>query len=396
MTTTPATTRVAIIGAGPAGLLLSHLLADAGIDSIVVDQRSRTDIEHTIRAGILEQSTVELLASSGASDRILQVGQRHDGVELRFDGEGHRIDFAGLTGRGVWLYPQHEVLIDLIGARLAAGQDLRFETTAVSIDDSDAARPRVLVRDAEGAETWIEAEFLVGADGSRSIVRPAVTGSSHGGHFREYPFAWFGILCEAPPSSEELIYSASDRGFALISRRSDTVQRMYLQCDPEMDPDAMTDREIWDELQARTQGHPLAEGRIFQRDVLRFRSFVAERLVRGRIAIIGDAAHTVPPTGAKGANLAVADVVLLEHALRALLLDGDGRPLDAFTEAALDRIWKAQHFSWWMTSMLHTAPEASSFDRQRQRGELRAVVGSESARRFLAECYTGWPFTRLP
>ncbi len=386
-------TRVAIIGAGPAGLLLSHLLDAAGIESIVIDQRSRDDIEHTIRAGILEQSTVELLAQVGASDRILTAGHRHDGIELRFGGDGHRIDFAGLTGRGVWLYPQHEVLIDLIAARVAAGQDLRFETTALGIDDSDPERPRVAVRDAEGRESVIEAEFVVGADGSRSIARATVTGSPTGGHFREYPFAWFGILCEAPPSSDELIYSSSDRGFALISQRSATVQRMYLQCDPELDPESMSERQIWDELQARVDGHTLAEGPIFQRDVLRFRSFVAHELVKGRVAIIGDAAHTVPPTGAKGMNLAVADVVLLEHALRALLLDGDSRPLEEFPERALERIWKAQHFSWWMTSMLHTAPDATEFDTRRQRGELNAVVGSEAARRYLAECYTGWPFS---
>ncbi|PPL19433.1 FAD-dependent monooxygenase, partial [Microterricola pindariensis] len=221
--------------------------------------------------------------------------------------------------------------------------------------------------------------------------RTAVTGSPTGGYFREYPFAWFGILTEAPPSAEELIYSSSPAGFALISQRSPEVQRMYFQCDPDADPNALTDAEIWATLQERVPGTELAEGPIFQRDVLRFRSFVAHELRHGRVALVGDAAHTVPPTGAKGMNLAVADVLLLNRALRALLLEGDERPLDGYADTALRRIWKAQHFSWWMTSMLHTAPDASDFDQRRQLGELRGVVESEAGSAYLAEAYTGWP-----
>jgi p-hydroxybenzoate 3-monooxygenase len=389
-------TRVAIVGAGPAGLLLSHLLAASGIESIVVDSRTREQIENTIRAGILEQGTVDLLVSSGASTRVLEDGNRHDGIELRFAGEGHRIDFPELTGRSVWLYPQHEVLRDLVATRLAAGQDLRLGATVEQVADAASDHPRIIGTDAEGQPFEIEADFVVGADGSRSVVRPFVTGSSTGGYFREYPFAWFGILCEAPPSSEELIYSNSSEGFALISQRSATVQRMYFQCDPDADPDALSEEQIWAELQARVPGTTLNEGHIFQRDVLRFRSFVAHELRRGRVALIGDAAHTVPPTGAKGMNLAVGDVVLLHRALTALLLENDERPLDAFAETALRRIWKAQHFSWWMTNMLHVAPDASDFDRMRQLGELRSVVESEAGRTYLAEAYTGWPFeTRL-
>ncbi len=384
-------TRVAIIGAGPAGLLLAHLLANSGIESVVIDQRTREEIETTIRAGILEQGTVEILDESGASDRVRTVGHRHDGIELRFAGEGHRIDFAGLVGRGVWLYPQHEAMKDLIAVRLAAGQDLRFGVTAERVEGAETDRPRVIAIDAEGEPLEIEAEFVVGADGSRSVARAAVTGSQTGGYFREYPFAWFGILCEAPPSAPELIYSNSPNGFALISQRSATVQRMYLQCDPELDPDSMSERQIWDALQASVDGHDLIEGPIFQRDVLRFRSFVAHELLHGRVALIGDAAHTVPPTGAKGMNLAVADVVLLDKALRAFLLEGDSRLLEAFPETALHRIWKAQHFSWWMTNMLHVAPDATDFDRLRQLGELRTVVESEAGRHYLAEAYTGWP-----
>ena len=249
----------------------------------------------------------------------------------------------------------------------------------------------MIATDADGGALEIEADFVVGADGSRSVARAAVTGSSTGGYFREYPFAWFGILTEAPPSAEELIYSNSPDGFALISQRSPTVQRMYFQCDPDADPDALSESEIWEALQARVPGTTLVEGPIIKRDVLRFRSFVAHELRHGRVALVGDAAHTVPPTGAKGMNLAVADVILLERALRALLLDNDERAIDAYAEKALRRIWKAQHFSWWMTSMLHVAPDASDFDRLRQLGELRSVVESEAGRTYLAEAYTGWP-----
>ncbi len=390
-------TRVAIVGAGPAGLVLSHLLEQAGIESIVLDSRSREDIEGTIKAGILEQGSVDLLATIGGTSRVHSLGDRHDGIVLGFAGETHRIDFPSLTGRSVWLYPQHEVLIDLIAARLAAGQDLRFGATVTDIEGVESDRPRVLGTDAEGSPFEIEAEFIVGADGSHSVVRPVVTGPSRqGGYFREYPFAWFGILCEAPKSSEELIYSNSAEGFALVSQRSETVQRMYFQCDPHADPNALSDAEIWDTLQARTPGTDLEEGPIFQRDVLRFRSFVSHELRNGRAALVGDAAHTVPPTGAKGMNLAIADVILLNEALQELLLRDSENGLDRYAEVASKRIWKAQNFSWWMTSMLHNTPEASDFDRLRQLGELRTIVESEAGRTYLAEAYTGWPFeTRL-
>lgn len=383
-------TVVVIVGAGPAGLLLSHLLHRDGIPSIVLESRTREQVESTIRAGILENGTVDLLVETGASDRVLVDGHRHEGIELQFDGRGHRIDFARLVGRAVYLYPQHEVLKDLVARRLADAGDVRFGWSVESVTDVDGS-PRIAGTDAEGRPFELTGEFVIGGDGSRSVARTAVVGSSTGGYFREYPFAWFGILCEAPPSSEELIYANSAEGFALISQRSATVQRMYLQCDPDQDPDAWSDAQIWDMLQSRVEGRTLAEGPIFQRDVLRFRSFVAHRLRRGRAFLVGDAAHTVPPTGAKGMNLAIHDVRLLHEGLAAFHRGEGEALLDSYEERALRRIWRAQHFSWWMTSMLHSTPDASEFDRRRQLGELESVVASDAGSTYLAEAYTGWP-----
>ncbi len=388
-------TQVAIVGAGPAGLLLSHLLAAEGIDSIILEQRSRADIEGTVKAGTLEYGTVQLLKESGATRNAETVAQQHDGIELWFDGEPHRLDFTRLTGKHAYLYPQHRVLIDQLATRIDAGQDIRFETNVVTVEDADSELPRVVAVDAEGAQTEITVDFVVGADGSRSVIRTLVAGSTHDGYFREYPFAWFGILCHAPRSSKDLMYCNSPDGFALISQRTDTIQRMYFQCDPETDPDSYTEAELWVELQKRIPGKTLKEGPIFQRDVLRFRSFVASTLRKGRLALIGDAAHTVPPTGAKGLNLAVADTVLLADMLVALFRDNDAAPLDDFSERALKRIWKAQHFSWWMTNLTHLAPDATEFDRRRQLGELRALFSSDGGQQYLAEFYVGWPFERL-
>lgn len=385
---------VLIVGAGPAGLLLSHLLHRAGIASVVLESRTREEVESTIRAGILENGTVDLLVESGASDRVLVDGHRHEGIELQFGGESHRIDFERLVGRAVYLYPQHEVLKDLVARRLADDGDVRFGWSVEAVHDVESDAPRVRGTDADGAPFELVADYVVGADGSRSATRAAVVGSMTGGYFREYPFAWFGILCEAPPSSAELIYANSPAGFALISQRSATVQRMYLQCDPEQDPDAWSDAQIWDMLQERVEGRTLAEGPIFQRDVLRFRSFVAWSLRKGRAFLVGDAAHTVPPTGAKGMNLAINDVRLLSAGLIAALRGEGTAGLDRYEDDALHRIWRAQHFSWWMTSMLHLTPDASDFDRRRQLGELESVVASDAGSTYLAEAYTGWPFER--
>lgn len=385
-------TQVGIIGAGPAGLLLAHMLEREGISSIVIDGRDRADIEQTIRAGILEQGTIEVLDEIVPNHRARSVGYRHEGVEFHFDGGAHRIDFTELVDRAVWLYPQHEVLIDLLAAADERGLDIRLETTAHDVVDVDGASPRILAAAKDGAPLEIACDFVVGADGSRGITRGIVNTDRRDGHFREYPFAWFGILCEAPPSAPELIYAAGERGFALISQRNERVQRMYLQCDPEMPADAMRDEEIWDELQARVAGTELQRGPIFQRDVLRFRSFVAARLRRGSALLVGDSAHTVPPTGAKGMNVAVADVVLLRRALVDHYAGRGDAALDAYEDDALERIWQAQHFSYWMTSMLHAAPEETGFDARRRLAELRTVVGSRAGRQFLAEGYTGWPF----
>ncbi|MFF3731222.1 4-hydroxybenzoate 3-monooxygenase [Streptomyces sp. NPDC002476] len=385
-------TRVGIVGAGPAGLMLSHLLARAGIDSVAIDLRSREEIERTHRAGILEQDSVDLLVDTGVSDRVHRDGYRHDGIELAFGGGSHRIDFRGLVGASTYLYPQQDVFTDLADARERDGGDVRFGVTDVSVDDLLSA-PVMRFTDVDGAAHEVRAEFLVGADGSRSLCRRMVPEAGRRQYFREYPFAWFGVLAEAPPSAPELIYNHSPRGFALISQRTETLQRMYFQCDPAEDADAWSDERIWAELQARVgaNGHVLKEGPITSRTVLPFRSFVQEPMHHGRLVLVGDAAHTVPPTGAKGLNLALADVRVLAGELGRALAADDPAPLAGYSERALHRVWKAQHFSYWMTTMLHALPNATPFDVRRQEGELASVTGSAAGSTYLAEAYTGWP-----
>lgn len=394
MTVKQLTVPVAIVGAGPAGLMLAHLLGREGVPALNIDTRTREEIENTHRAGILEQGSVDLLVDSGVSERVLHDGYRHDGIELAFGGAGHRIDFAGLVGASTQLYPQTDVFIDLADARARDGGDVRFGVSDVSVSEV-AARPKVRFTDADGQQWQVGCEVLVGADGSRSVCRGEVPEARRRQYFREYPFAWFGILTEAPKSAPELIYNHSPQGFALISQRTETLQRMYFQCDPSEDVDDWSDDRIWSELCGRlgANGYVLQQGPITSRSVLPFRSFVQEPLRWGNLVLAGDAGHTVPPTGAKGLNLALADV----RVLAPLLLDalkGDDRALDEYSRRALSRVWKAQHFSYWMTTMLHSLPEASPFDVRRQEAELGTVTSSVAGSTFLAEGYTGWPSSR--
>jgi p-hydroxybenzoate 3-monooxygenase len=387
-------TTVGIVGAGPAGLLLSHLLSLSGIDSVVVDSRSRRDIEETVRAGILERGSVRLLAESGVSDRVLTEGHEHAGIELRFGGVSHRIDFRGLVGQSVWLYPQNDVFRDLADARERDGGDIRFGVSGTEVADITTGRPAMFVTGADGVRQEIRCSFLVGADGSRSVCRMQVPEAERRHYFREYPFAWFGVLAEAPPSAPELVYTHSERGFALISQRTPMLQRLYFQCDPDEDAGAWSEDRIWAEFQARVAGEDgfaLKEGRITDKAVLQFRSFVGEPMRYGSLLLAGDAAHTVPPTGAKGLNLALSDARVLADVLERAVRTRDRDVLDEYGPRALERVWKAQHFSYWMTTMLHQLPHATPFDARRQIGELQSVVTSAAGSAYLAEAYTGWP-----
>ena len=389
------TTQVAIMGAGPAGLMLSHLLAKEGIESTVIEIRSHKEISETVRAGILEHGSVNLLVDSDVSDRVLRDGDRHDGIELRFNGESHRIDFQDLVGESVWLYPQTDVFLDLAARRQADGGDVRYSVTDTTIYDLEG-EPKVWFTDAEGVEWELQADFIAGADGSRSHSRFQIPEAQRKWYFHEYPFAWFGILAEAPRSSDELIYANSENGFALISQRTETVQRMYFQCDPNEDVNDWSEDRIWDAFRSRVNGNgfELKEGPVIDKTVLKFRSFVHAPMRHGKLFLAGDAAHTVPPTGAKGLNLALHDVKVLFEGLDSFYKTGSTKLLDVYSDRALDRVWKAQHFSYWMTSMLHTPTDADDFARARQLGELSSVVSSRYGRAYLAEAYTGWPSGR--
>ena len=387
-------TRVGIVGAGPAGLLLSLMLARRGIDSIVVEARERDTIEATIRAGILEQPTVDLLAELGVAGRLRELGVVHEGTLFRFAGRNHRVDFKGLTGgRVATLYPQHEVLKDLIQARLAQGEIL-FGCKVSSVEDVERS-PIIRFSDQDGRHREVKCDVVVGADGSHGACRAAIPRERRHDYLRIYPFGWFGILCEAPPSAHELIYARHASGFALISNRSPTVQRMYFQCDPADRVDNWSEARIWTELQARVAGEDgfrLKEGRIFQKNIVPMRSFVLEPMQHGRLFLAGDAAHAVPPTGAKGLNLAASDVWLLDRALGEYFATSSTALTDAYSATALRRVWRTQHFSWWMTTMLHKFPDASEFDERRQLAELEFVTQNPDAARALATTYVGAPF----
>lgn len=385
-------TQVGILGAGPAGLQLAHLLQRAGIDSVVIDGRSREDIEGTVKAGILESPAVEVLVDTDVVSRDYVETMRHDGIEFHFDGHAHRFDFPKLTGKGVYLYPQHEVLKDQIKARVAAGVTPLFEHLADKVVDGPTG-PMIVGKNAQGEAFEISADFVIGADGSMSIAREYVTGNKFSGMAREYPFGWYGILVEAPPSSEELIYSRSEEGFVLISTRDEHIQRMYFQCDPNMDVNAVTDEQIWDKLQAGVATHELKRGPIFRKDVLKFRSYVHDSLRKNKVFLMGDAAHTVPPTGAKGLNLAFSDVLWLNRALREYYRSGSEQFLDSYQEDALKRIWKATNYSYMMTTMLHIAPDATEFDKKRQVADLYSHTESLAGQTFIAEGYVGWDYS---
>ncbi|HLS48524.1 MAG TPA: 4-hydroxybenzoate 3-monooxygenase [Actinomycetaceae bacterium] len=391
-------TNVAIIGAGPAGLMLSHLLHLRGIDSVVLDIQTREAIEGTIKAGVLEQSTVDLMCDAGVGERLLRDGSRHTAIKFAFAGAIHEVDMAELTGgRAVTVYAQHEVLKDLIARRLADGGDLRFGISETTVEDVEDDRPVVSFIE-NGRRRRLECDIVVGCDGSRTSTRFLIPENSvRTDYFRQYPFAWFGILAEAPPAAEGLVYARSERGFALISTRSPSVQRLYFQCDPATRAADWSDEQIWEELQARVTeaGITIPTGRIMQKDVLQFRSFVCEPMQYKRLFLAGDAAHTVPPTGAKGLNLAMADVYALDRALGSYYDTRDTGLLESYTGTVMGRVWRAQHFSWWMTSMLHRFPEVNGFDQRRQIAELEMAVHSPSASRMLAEHYAGLPLGEL-
>ena len=392
-------TQVGIVGSGPAGLLLSHLLHLHGIDSIVVERHTRQYVEDRVRAGVLEQGTADLMIETGVGDRLRREGMYHHGVMFRFAGRTHRFDFDQLVnGRCIIVYPQNKVVADLFDARLAAGGRIIFEAEDASIHDfGDAdskACPKIRFR-ANGEPQEIECDFIAGCDGFHGVCRPSIPEGQLRVYDRVYPFGWLGILAEAPPSSEELIYALHERGFALLTMRTPQISRLYLQCKPDEDINEWPDERIWKELQLRLASTDpkwkLTEGKIFQKGVTGMRSFVVEPMQHGKLFLAGDAAHIVPPTGAKGLNLAAADVLVLSKALKEFYTSGRRDLLDGYSAKVLRRVWKAQRFSWWMTSMLHLFDTDNAFDRRRQLAELDYVTGSHAAQQTLAENYVGLP-----
>jgi p-hydroxybenzoate 3-monooxygenase len=385
-------TQVGIVGAGPAGLLLSHLLHLQGIASIVLEARSREYVENRIRAGVLEYGTEQLLNDSGVGERMRVEGMLHPGVVMRFGGADHRIDFSELVGKHVMVYSQHKVVQDLIAARLAAGGQIVFEADDVSVHDFQTAQPRIRYRHG-GSEHEIACDIIAGCDGFHGVCRPSIPEGVLRVFEREYPFGWLGILAEAPPSTEENVYVSHERGFALLAMRSPTLSRLYIQCAPDEDIAAWSDDRIWSELQVRTarDGFVLTEGPILQRGITPMRSFVTEPMQCGRLFLAGDAAHIVPPTGAKGLNLAAADVAVLTRAIAAYYGEGSSEKLDTYSATCLRRIWKVQRFSWWMTTLLHRFFDHTPFEQQMQAAELDYVFSSRAASLALAENYVGLP-----
>jgi p-hydroxybenzoate 3-monooxygenase len=387
-------TQVGIVGAGPAGLMLAHLLHRAGVESVVVENRSRQYVQERVRAGVLEQGTVDLMSETGLGGRVAREGLVHRGLELRFGGRGHRIDLHALTGgKAITIYGQNKVVEDLTDARLTAGGEIFFSAEAVSVHSVDSAAPAIRFR-AGGEPVDLRCDFIAGCDGFHGICRPSLPPGVLSEFNRVYPFAWLGILAEVEPSSEELIYSRHQRGFALHSMRSPELTRLYLQVAPDEEIGNWPDDRIWDELERRFEtdgGFVLKRGPIVQKGITPMHSFVAEPMRHGNLFLAGDAAHIVPPTGAKGLNLAIADVRVLARALGEFYAKGSRAALDRYSETCLQRVWKVQRFSWWMTSMLHRFEDANAFDRRRQLAELEYVVGSHAASQSLAENYVGLP-----
>jgi p-hydroxybenzoate 3-monooxygenase len=389
-------TQVGIVGAGPAGLVLSHLLYLEGIESVVLERRSRDYVEKRIRAGVLEQNTVDLLNELGVGDRMEREGMVHHGLELRFGGQGHRIDLSELTGgRAITVYGQHEVVKDLIQARLEAGERLIFEAEAIEAHDLDSPEPTIRYGK-DGEEHELRCAFIAGCDGFYGVCRKSIPEGVLTVHERKYPFAWLGILAETPPSSEELIYTYHERGFALHSMRSPELTRLYIQCAPDDDIEDWSDERLWEELHARlatNEEWALTEGPILEegKGITPMRSFAVEPMQYGRLFLAGDAAHVVTPTGAKGMNLAIADVRVLARALVEFYASGGTDLLDRYSETCLRRVWLAQRFSWWMTSMLHRFDHDDDFQHRLQLTELDYVTSSRAAATTLAENYVGLP-----
>jgi p-hydroxybenzoate 3-monooxygenase len=383
-------TQVGIVGAGPAGLMLAQLLHLQGIDSVVLEARSRDYVEARIRAGVLEQPTVDLLDRSGVGERMRREGLVHHGIELQFDGERHRISLSELTdGRSIVVYGQTEVVKDLIVQRLETGRPLHFEVDDVSVHDVDS-EPRIRYRH-EGDHHELRCDVIAGCDGSHGICRSSIPAGVLRTFEREYPFGWLGILAAVPPSSDELVYAHHERGFALLSLRSPEISRLYVQCRPDEDIAEWSDDRIWSELQLRLglDGWTLDEGPVLEKGVTGMRSLVAEPMRYGHLYLTGDAAHIVPPTGAKGLNLAIHDVRTLAEALGSWYASGSSELLDAYSATCLRRVWRAEHFSWWMTSMLHRPPGADDFDLRLQHSQLRYLASSAAAAASLAENYVG-------
>jgi p-hydroxybenzoate 3-monooxygenase len=386
-------TQVGIVGAGPAGLMLSHLLAREGIDSVIIEDQSRAHVESRIRAGVIENWAADLLAETGVGARMQREGLVHEGIAIALNGERRRIDFKRLTGRGIMVYGQHEIIKDMIEARLAAGGQIEFEITAASVHDFDGRAPKIRYKRG-GEAREIACDFIAGCDGFHGICRPSIPKGVLTEFERIIPLGWLGILSQSPPPSPELIYSYTDRGFALYSMRSPTVSRLYLQCAPDEDLAKWPDNKVWKELKTRLgpDGDKLLqEGKVLERSVTAMRSFVVEPMQTGRLFLAGDAAHIVPPTGAKGMNLAIADVLFFSRALTEFYRSGKTALLEGYTKKCVSRVWKAQHFSWWMTSMLHLNPDDGPAERRRQFAELDHVTSSEAASKSLAENYVGLP-----